>query len=88
MDAVWKYVLEANECEIEMPAGSEILSFQRQRDRFCLWVQVNPAGEKEKRRFLITGTGHQNIPATADYVGTVLTEGDSLVLHCFEVKDV
>lgn len=87
MSQVWKFVLQP-ECEIEMPAEAQILSVGSQGDDICLWVRVDPAAPKEKRKFIGFGTGH-DIPDELDlfFMGTAFLNGGNLVFHLFELTN-
>lgn len=58
MKTIWKFSLQPTvEHTILMPVGAEILSVQTQRNTACIWALVDPTAEKEKRKFIIVGTG-------------------------------
>jgi len=85
---IWKYILEVeNNFVIEMPKGADILSAQVQFGIPCIWALVNPTAEKEKRSFLIVGTGHQihyDMGVNYKYIGTFLLMQEAFVAHLFE----
>jgi hypothetical protein len=50
---IWKWGINpTNDGSISMPKGAELLSIQVQRGIPCIWALVDPAAEKEERRFL------------------------------------
>lgn len=85
MKTVWKYEwpMPMDRAEFEMPAGAEILHAREQRNAVCLWAKVDDARPKEKRQFILSGTGH---PAPdGKYIGTASLFDGNLILHVFEV---
>jgi len=68
---IWKYVIpfEGGPQEIEIPKWSWVIEAAYQNREPCIWVVVNPAVDKEVRRFHWRGTGHP-FPATFKHVGT------------------
>lgn len=84
---IYKYSLKGiKREEIEMPAGSVILSMQVQKGTPCIWALVNPnLDETEKRIFEICVTGFDFIDPRAIYIGTYQI-GD-FVGHVFEMTN-
>lgn len=85
---IWKYQLEIDDVvTVQMPLGARILSLQTQDNIPCLWAMVNPTNPKERRYFLIVGTGHElpNSATEGTYIGTTQTHDGRLVWHVFEV---
>lgn len=88
---IWKYILAANSNMIvEMPKEAEILTAQEQFGEICIWALVNPILPKEKREFVVYGTGHKIIyeRKELDYIGTIQLYKGSLVLHVFECIEI
>lgn len=88
---VWKYEVPINfDFTLELPIGAKILKYDTQRNVPMLWVLVNSANDKEKRKFIMLGTGHERelSPISLIYIGTCLMMGDGLVWHLFEVIEV
>jgi hypothetical protein len=90
MKAIWKFPLApADIQDVPMPPGAEILSVAVQKGSVCLWAQVVPAEMKESRRVAMIGTGipiyEHDLPASAKFIGTVLLNDGSLVLHVFDL---
>lgn len=86
--AVWKFQIPiADDVAIQMPKGAKFLAFQTQNEQPCLWVLVDPAEEKETRRFHVAGTGHPILDGPKlDYIGTCQVRGGALVWHLFELS--
>lgn len=83
METIWKYKL-LPECEIELPAGSEILTIAAQDGDICMWVKHNLERTKLPRKFRVYGTGHEIDDSVSHfYKGTAFLDG--LVFHAFEV---
>lgn len=79
--------------ELEMPAGAEVLTVQRQGDGPVLWAMVNTTAPKERRRFLASGTGHDLPPGVTRrrYVGTFQLPDPIFgvtVWHVFDMSEV
>ena len=82
---IYKYEIECVTTTLEMPKFAKILCVKSQQKRVCLWAIVDTTQEKEKRDFLVIGTGH-NVPlAQLYYIGTVMQFEEQLVWHVFEV---
>ena len=73
---------------INMPQGAEILSVNIQgNDNLCIWALIDPNNSLEERCFEIFGTGepiHYDMGIVRHFLGTILTNGNDLVWHCFE----
>lgn len=82
--AVYKYplTLSANEQQISMPFGGQILHVHEQNGVPTLWVLVRPQRTEEIRRFYLYGTGDP-IAHGHVYVGSV--HDGPYVWHIFEV---
>lgn len=96
-ETVYKYqILPRSRQEIQLPAGSTILTVGKQPSPFgsgdglFLWARVN-ADVKElvDRTFLVVGTGHgmqyDANTESVEYLGTVMEFERVLVFHVFEV---
>lgn len=83
MKTIWKYVLQP-ECSLEIPRGAELLSVHEQGESICLWVLVDPSLEKEVRKFIVLGTGHDVPDVSLKFVGTAHLNASALVFHVFE----
>jgi hypothetical protein len=85
MNSVWKYPLDMEINELEMPIGAQVLTVREQHGMGCLWALVNPDREKEIRTFRVVGTGW-TCEDGLDYQGSFHLSGGSLVFHVFENK--
>lgn len=84
MITIYKYELEvANEQNINVTEGFEILSVQFQNGKLCLWVRLDTNNFDVRRQISIRGTG-QNCEGLGAFIGTVQTCDGGLVLHVFE----
>jgi len=83
MKSIWKFKLDP-ECTIDMPKGAQVLSVREQGEDICLWALVDPHAEKEQRRFVGFGTGHDVPGYPMNFIGTAHLHGGSLVFHIFE----
>lgn len=71
---------------IEMPEGSEILYVGNQYNSVFLWAKVDSTRKLTKRKFIVCNTG-DDLPAnTKKFLGTVLLNEGSYVLHIFELN--
>lgn len=87
MQAVYKYVMGNEVATIELPIGAKIIHLAEQHGQTCMWVQVDTEAEKEKRYFVLYGTGHPMLNAEHTFIGTMLTAGGNLVWHVFELPN-
>ena len=84
MKKIFKYAIPiADEFELELPKGAEILTFQIQYEQPVIWAIVDPDSEKEKRYFDLYGTGHP----MKEYPNGIL-EIDGYSLSDKELKEV
>jgi len=85
---IWKYVLTTTDNQtIKMPKGAQILTFQIQNGKPCLWALVNPSLTETERYIEIHGTGNYIEESLLErkYIGTYQLHGGSLVFHVFEI---
>ena len=82
---------------INLPRGVKILSFDIQKEAFCIWWLADIYPEYfDEWEIVVIGTGNNfnegsfNIDHTWQFIGTSLIGGSSLVFHCFakQVSDV
>ena len=78
--------------ELELPRGAKPLKLAIQGGIPCLWVLVDPEEPLIKRRVFVAPTGIQRgawIPSEeiAEYIDTLITHNDRLVLHYFLEKE-
>jgi hypothetical protein len=90
--AIWKYELPANPGDVttvEIPQGGEIVHAQQQypelTERVTIWVEVDPDGVPERRRFGFVMTG-SNAPKRSHYVSTHVFGSGYWVLHLYEIE--
>jgi hypothetical protein len=84
---IWKFGCPpGNTTTRSIPAGARFLSAHVQGGEPTLWFLVDPAAEKEKRRFDVIGTGW-DVPENGTYLATVQEDRGVtlLVWHIFEV---
>jgi hypothetical protein len=84
MQTVWKYMLQSSS-ELDLPKEAQILSVHEQGDNVCMWVLVDSEAEKEKRKFVVFGTGHEIPDHPMKFIGTVHIRNGALVFHIFEI---
>jgi len=90
MKTIHKYVFDPNGprlgIEIDLPRGASLLCACRQHKGIVVYALVDTEEETETWRFWVVGTGGNYDPlplAGASYLGTVLFDDDSYVLHVF-----
>jgi len=88
MTTIYKYTLNPKVTNaFKVPLGSAVLSMQVQKDKPCLWIQVNTE-EKNlvEREFIIVGTGHA-LPEDKPfkYVDTFQMYDGDLIFHVYEI---
>jgi hypothetical protein len=66
---------------VEIPAKAEVVHFGAQGEDFFLWAVVDPNANREKRIFIVFGTGGW-IPEGFSWRGT--TQAPPYVWHLFE----
>lgn len=93
---IFKYEVKiADQFEIKMPKGADILNVQMQKEVPCIWAMVDTEAEEETRCFRVIGTGNP-IPEFDEsskmrykrgykYIGTFLQYNGALVWHLLEV---
>jgi hypothetical protein len=91
MRTIWKFPLKiADSQTIDVPDGAQFLCVQAQGDVPTAWFKVNTTNtSKQAWQVFIVGTGNpypeEAANRAADYVGTVQTDGGSLVWHVWIV---
>lgn len=86
MLTIYKFPLEITDSQvIKMPKGSRILSIKQQRNRVCLWAEVDTSEEIEDVTILCFGTG-QVIPSyiKKEFIASLLLYSGDLVFHFFK----
>lgn len=86
MKSIWKYEVPIEGMfKISMPKGAEIIAFQVQHEKPCIWAIVNTDAELTIRTFAIIETGHPFTENPGKYIGTIQMAGGNLVWHLFEI---
>ncbi len=87
---IWKLTIGPyadNRVEIEAPKGAKILKIANQRDKICMWIQVDPQNTKDTEPIclLVMGTGleFQLLNEKSEYLDTVFLYNAALVLHVY-----
>lgn len=89
---IYKYPIPVQpEFIIDIPRGSNILSFQLQKDEPTIWCSVHPENEYIPYHFRLIGTGHEfNKDEVLTFIGTIQINNlgnaplcNPLVLHLF-----
>lgn len=82
---IWKFKVEGDNCNIEMPVNAEILSVAEQNGHMFIWAFVDKDAKRETRRFNVFGTGRTiKISPSLYFLGTVFMKNGH-VFHVFEV---
>jgi len=85
MQRIFKFpVLDQDRFQLEIPEGAEFLSLQTQSGTPQMWFKVDEHAAKQRRRFLVAGTGHYVVPS-AHFLGTFQLDDGARVFHVFEV---
>jgi hypothetical protein len=95
MRKVFKYEIPIGESfALDLPPKTEILSFQSQRAKLCIWALVDPhwtsslrMERSQTRHFRVVGTGHEIEEEIIKYHGTAQQLDGDLIWHLFEVKN-
>ena len=71
---------------VEIPAGHQVLAFDRQHGTPTIWFLVDDSSENTLRAFEVVATGRDLESESIDnYVGSADTRGGGRIAHCFEV---
>jgi hypothetical protein len=85
---VWKYPFPPGEdrLELELPETAAPVLFAVQGTTLAVWIDrpVREDGLKEKRSFLIVGTGHEYPGRPWQHVGSALVDGGLFVFHLYQ----
>lgn len=90
MLTIWKATLPIKpQQEIEVPENSKFLFIAEQDGELTIWFKCDPGANTEKRKIVIKGTGHFNVPepGLSHYIGSCLMS-NGLVWHVFEILDM
>lgn len=84
MKTIYKYELEGRHVTmLKMPKGANVVSFDMQNGKYCIWAIVNTEAPMEERFFSVVGTGWE-IEDNECYIGMV--QDGAFVWHCLEVQ--
>lgn len=91
MLTIWKHTFDLkhgdNVFALRMPQGAEILHVADQYGNPCIWLKTETENAPVERIFWLFGTG-KRMPEPGypnlEFVGTVMLERGTLVLHIFE----
>ena len=86
MKVIWKFpLIIRNKQTLSLPAGSEILTIQTQRNAPCMWVLLDPTQSfMEERVFITHTTGMVGVESNEKYIGTYQVDDGYYVGHVFE----
>jgi hypothetical protein len=89
---VFKYELDLSKLNegafpLELPAHAEVLSVGVQFGRLVLYARVEPTLRLVPRNVFLVGTGYE-APEMGQFVGTLLLQGGSLVVHVFVEREL
>lgn len=92
MITIWKFIIDSEDMETEMPQDAQLLHVHEQNGELCVWAIVNTTNTMMRRQFDVYGTGHPMVvnsasrhpTSTHPYVGTVHLMGGALVFHVFD----
>jgi hypothetical protein len=86
MRTVYKFACPmADQFQLLLPSGAELLHFDNQHNEPVLWALVDPEAPPAPRSFRLAGTGHLIEEPHVKFVGTAQFRGGSLVFHLFEI---
>lgn len=86
---IWKYSISngIGYQTISMPKGSKIISAATQRNRICVWAEVDPDNQSlEAHNIELVQTGPPGTPSDTNrrFIDTVMLYDGDLVLHVYE----
>lgn len=83
---IWKYAINPDETQLDIPRSATLLSVQVQHGSVQLWALVDPGRPTEGRRVVVYRTGHP-IPDDLNlrFIATFQLEGGKLIFHAFEL---
>ena len=85
MKTIWKYEINIPYQRLMIPKGGKVLTFQRQHESRCLWIEVDTETELEERVFIAFGTGHPILGTeNLTYIGSIQEHNGALIWHLFE----
>lgn len=87
MTVIYKYQLDRQLSEVELPVGATILKVDEQHGNIMLWALVDPTQKSEARQVVVIGTGNEIRTPTErlNFINTFFIQGGLFVFHAFEV---
>jgi hypothetical protein len=83
---VYKYPITIGRTDLNLPVEAKIVHVGLDPSGApCLWAEVDPYSDRERRTFVIIGTGH-GVPEKATHIGSVVDE--MYVWHVYEISHV
>jgi hypothetical protein len=87
MARIFKYQLQvADEQQVLMPLGADILCVQVQHGQPFLWALVSDENVSEPVTIFTHGTGHETSEKIGRYIGTYQLQDGAFVGHVFEER--
>ena len=86
MRTIYKYIINMQGQELDLPNDCRIIKVSEQNGELCMWVDIDTDNETTKRNFQVFGTGHEiprMIGVEFEYVGTGFFKG-GYVFHLYE----
>ena len=84
MREVWKFEVDNGMNYFDVPSGCKCLTAKRQKESFCVWVEVNPNEIKREQLCIeVVMTGESFPIARREYIGTELFANGNFVLHAY-----
>lgn len=87
MKKIFKYVLDVIDSQpLVLPKGSEIISATEQRGEIVLYALETRETEPEQYEIFIFGTGNPIEGDPGEFIGTVMLQHQTFVVHVFAKK--
>lgn len=86
MRTVHKYVLTETEATVHTFERTRFLHVADQYGRVTVWAEVNTLERECSRTLHVVGTGSE-VPAGADYIGSAVMAGGTLVFHVYAATE-
>ncbi len=88
MRKIFKYMLPASHgyTMISVPKGAVPISVDEQYNAVSMWMEVAHYSKRVDMEFFICQTGRELPPVPMEFVGTVLMNKGSQVVHIYKIK--
>lgn len=86
MKCIYKYEIDIDTGQVDLPALAVILSVGVQHGRLVCWALVNESASEVVRHLTVIGTGMRAV-GDGRFLGTHLLRDGSLVLHVWDEKE-